>query len=269
MSRAPASRSLLLAAALAIATGACSPLSSVQVPDLGGLPTATPPAATPAVDGGAPGSPGAASPSTSPATGSAQEALEVIAAFRAWAASGTSFQARFSGDSRHTTTILDVSGVLLVDGSDAEIKATFAFPKEGKARTDWRLVKGTDWVRFDGSKWRRLAAPAPAEMLDPFAGARKGGNLRYLGPVDGEPGHYRFELDARYLHPVLIPASNLTAEDIATGTLTLVVRRDGTPIRGAWHMKGKGRVSGQLQAVEIDLDITYSKLGEPITITRP
>lgn len=262
-------RRAALLAGLALAAAACSPLSSVQVPALGGLPSAAPPAASAPGSAGPSAPAGGASPSASPASGSTAEAVAVIAAFRDWVASGTSFEVRFKGDSRHTTTILDVAGVLDVDGSNAEIRATFNFPGEGKGRTEWRLVKGTDWVKFDKAKWRRLAAPAPTAMVDPFAGARKGGTLKYLGPVEGEEGHYRFTLDAAYLHPVLIPAYNLTAEEITTGALELVVRRDGSPVRGTWHMKGKGRVSGQLQAVEIDLDLTYAKLGEDFPIRKP
>jgi hypothetical protein len=72
-----------------------------------------------------------------------------------------------------------------------------------------------------------------------------------------------------YLHPVLIPAGNLTAERISSTKLRLVTDEHGIPVRGTWTMRGKGRVSGQLQAIVIELDLTFSKVGEPLTIKEP
>ena len=90
-----------------------------------------------------------------------------------------------------------------------------------------------------------------------------------MGPVAGEDGLHRVELTATYLHPALIPAGNLTAEVITSTKLRLVTDADGIPVRGTWTMRGKGRVSGQLQAIVIDLDLAFSKIGEPLTIKEP
>jgi hypothetical protein len=72
-----------------------------------------------------------------------------------------------------------------------------------------------------------------------------------------------------YMHPLLIPARNLTVEKVRTTKLTLVVTAQGRPVRATWNMDGTGRVSGQLQAVSIDLDLKYSRWGVDVTIAKP
>jgi hypothetical protein len=254
---------LIVAAALVGA--ACQPVALGPLPSLGRL-LATPsmsPAATPGPD--APSTGG--SPSVAPAARAAVAVLDGLAAFAA--DPDRTYRASFTGESRHTTDILRVKGTLDVSGDDAAIGASFRFPREGSGRTDYRLVAGDDWLRTDDGAWRRLKAPAPEVVFDPFAGTHDGSRMQYMGPVEGEDGLHRVELTATYLHPVLIPAGNLTAERISSTKLRLVTDEAGIPVRGTWTMRGKGRVSGQLQAIAIELDLTFSKVGEPLTIKEP
>ena len=245
---------------LAVASAACQPVALGPLPSLGRL-VATPsasPAATPADAG---------SPVAAPA---AQAALAVLDGLAAFAADPErTYRASFTGESRHTTDTLKVKGTLDVSGDDAAIGATFRFGRDGSSRTDYRLVGGHDWLRIDEGAWRRLKAPAPEVVLDPFAGTHDGTRVQYMGPVTGEDGLHQVELTAMYLHPVLIPARNLTAERISSTKLRLVTDAEGIPVRGTWTMRGKGRVSGQLQAIAIELDLTFSKVGEPLTIKEP
>jgi hypothetical protein len=211
--------------------------------------------------------PTAAAPTPTPASAAA---LAVIDGLRALAADqGRTYRVKFRGDSRHTTDILDVRGTLDVAGEDAAITSSFVFPRQGTARTDYRRKGTDDWARFDRGKWRTLKGIGAAEVVDPLAGAREGGRLQYLGPVEGATDRYQVELDGMVLHPVLIPAVNLTDEDTVSARLRLVTDAAGRPISGTWTFRGTGRVSRQLQAVEIDLDLTFSKVGEKIKITAP
>lgn len=254
---------LLIVAAAIVA--ACQPVALGPLPSLAGLlasPTPSP-AATQDAGGASP----AASPSVAPAARAAVAVLDGLAAFAA--DPDRTYRVSFTGDSRHSTDILKVKGTLDVSADDAAIGVTFRFPREGTGRTDYRLVDGDDWVRIDEGAWRRLKAPAPETVLDPFAGTHDGSRMQYMGPVEGEDGLHQVELTATYLHPVLIPAGNLTAERISTTKLKLVTDADGIPVRGTWTMRGKGRVSGQLQAIAIELDLTFSKVGEPLTIKEP
>ncbi|HEY3335218.1 MAG TPA: hypothetical protein VGK16_08285 [Candidatus Limnocylindrales bacterium] len=256
------------AIALIVTTGAvlaaCAPAGLPPLPS-GILATATPVARASAAP--ASGVPAGASPSPSSA---ASTAVAVLANARAFAADGTlSFRVTFTGVSRHTTDILDVKGTLDVDGTDAALKATVDFPRGGLARTAYRRVGDSDWFQFDKDPWKTVKGVAPGQMVEPFAGLRDGGTVQYLGEVDGEPGHYLVETTGMYMHPVLIPARNLTDEKVRTTKLRLVVDADGRPVRATWNMDGTGRVSGQLQAVSIDLELSYSRWGSDLTITRP
>ena len=269
MRRAPhaAARTSVIAVVIATALvgAACQPVALGPLPSLGRL-LATPsasPAATPGPDAASPG----ASPPVAPAARAAVAVLDGLTTFAA--DPDRTYRASFTGESRHTTDILKVKGTLDVSGDAAAIGATFRGSGKGSGRTDYRLVEGDDWLRFDEGAWRRLEAPAPEIVLDPFAGTHDGSRPQYMGPVEGEDGLHRVELTATYLHPVLIPAGNLTAERISSTKLRLVTDELGIPVRGTWTMRGKGRVSGQLQAIAIELDLTFSKVGEPLTIKQP
>jgi hypothetical protein len=255
-----------LVGVMTVTGAACQPVALGPLPSLGRLPaTSASPTVTPA-DAGSPG----ASSSAAPAAPAARAAVTVLDGLAAFASDPErTYRASFTGESRHTTDTLKVKGTLDVSGDDAAIGATFRFPREGSARTDYRLVGGHDWLRTDEGAWRRLKTPAPEIVLDPFAGTHDGTRVQYMGPVDGEDGLHQVELTAMYLHPALIPAGNLTAERISSTKLRLVTDADGIPVRGTWTMRGKGRVSGQLQAIAIELDLTFSKVGEPLTIKEP
>lgn len=251
----------------ATAVAGCQPMSIGPLPSLDGVagsPTSS--ATAPAtIESAAP----AASPSASPAAGAAA-GLAVLDGLETFAEDpDRTYRVSFSGDSRHTTDILRVKGTLDVSGDDAAIGTVFRFPGQGTGRSDYRLVDGTDWVRFDKGSWRGLKSPEPAVVLDPFAGLHDGSRVQYLGPVKGKDDEFQVELNATYLHPVLIPAVNLTAEKVTRAKVLLVTDAKGIPIRGTWEMRGQGRVSGQLQAIAIDLDLDFSKIGEPLTIRKP
>ena len=194
----------------------------------------------------------------------------MIDGLRAFAADeGRTYRVTITGDSRHTTDILAVDGTLDVSGEDAAITAQFRFPGQGTGRTDYRRVGAKHWIRVDRGAWRALRGVAAADVVDPLAGAREGGKLQFLGPVTGKPDRFTVELDGMVLHPVLIPAVNLTAEQVLTTTLRLVTDAAGRPVSGTWAFRGTGRVSGQLQAVEIDLELRFSNIGEPVSIKAP
>jgi hypothetical protein len=229
-------------------------------------------AATPVVTP-APSATGATGPATSAGptpTSAAAAAQAVIDGLRAFAADeGQTYRVSITGDSRHTTDILAVEGTLDVSGDDAAITARFRFPGQGTGRTDYRRVGADDWIRFDRGTWRVLRGVAAGDVVDPLAGARDDGKLQYLGPVSGKPDRFTVELDGMVLHPVLIPAGNLTDEQVLTTTLQVVTDATGRPVSGTWAFRGTGRVSGQLQAVEIDLELVFSNIGKPVSIKAP
>ena len=231
-------------------------------------PAASTPAATSATSApGASGPATSAAPTPTPATAAAQAVIDGLRAFAT--DEGRTYRVTITGDSRHTTDILAVDGTLDVSGEDAAITAQFRFPGQGTGRTDYRRVGAKHWIRVDRGAWRALRGVAAADVVDPLAGAREGGKLQFLGPVTGKPDRFTVELDGMVLHPVLIPAVNLTAEQVLTTTLRLVTDAVGRPVSGTWAFRGTGRVSGQLQAVEIDLELRFSNVGKPVSIKAP
>jgi hypothetical protein len=72
------------------------------------------------------------------------------------------------------------------------------------------------------------------------------------------------------IHPVTIPF-NIRAEKVRTTSLEVLIDEDGRPAIGTWKAENQARVgdSGQLQGVDYELKLTFSKLGDPVGITAP
>jgi hypothetical protein len=194
----------------------------------------------------------------------------VVEGLRAFAGDGSrTLRVTFTGVSRHSLDTLVVEGVLDVAGEDASVTASFEFPRGWTGVVDYRRIGSRDWVRVDRGRWTALEVPDETAMVDVFAGTHDGTRLQYLGPVTGSADRFEFELTGMILHPVLIPASNLTDEKVTRTKVVLVTDESGRPVSGTWTMRGQGRVSGQLQEIAIDLDLTFSRLGEPVRIVGP
>ena len=71
------------------------------------------------------------------------------------------------------------------------------------------------------------------------------------------------------MNPVLIPAGNLSDTVLTTPTLTLLIDAAGQPIKGTAQIDGRGRVSGQLQEIVIDLTVAFTKVGQAVSIKAP
>jgi hypothetical protein len=193
-----------------------------------------------------------------------------IAAFVKLVAKGNlAYQATFRGLSRHTTTRLPVKGTIAVSGRDYRVTAAFTF-KNGTASVDHRYVGGKGWVRFDGAKWQGLTGFKPAASMSPFALVSGVGAVRYLGTkkVAGKT-LYQVQIPSVPMQPILIPATNLTKETVTRGILDLMIDEAGRPVTGAATIQGTGRVSGQLQEIVIELNLTFSKVGQRVTVSAP
>jgi hypothetical protein len=184
---------------------------------------------------------------------------------------GFSYQATFSGRSRHTTDILPVSkGLLQVSGTNTLVRATFAFPSGPRYAVEHRYVGGKAWIKYDTTdSWHRVAI-RPADTMAAFAAIRSKTDVTYLGPVEsGGRTLYRVSFRSAIVNPVMIPASNLTDTSLTTPKLTVLLDAAGRPVKGTAEIEGKGRVSGQLQEIVIDLTVTFTKLGQAVTIKAP
>jgi hypothetical protein len=215
---------------------------------------------------GASRAPASARPSPSPNPSTA-----AIAAFVALVTKdGFSYQATFTGRSRHTTDILPISkGVLQVHGKDVLVRATFKFPT-GSSTVEHRWVGGKGWIRYDPSlAWDRLALK-PEGTMAAFAWVRTPADVTFVEAVkiDGRT-LYRVSFRSAIVNPVMIPASNLTETALRSPKLELLIDAAGRPVRGTAEIDGQGRVSGQLQEIVIDLEVAFTKVGQAVSIKAP
>ena len=231
------------------------------VVDPGGSAKATPASSHTTVASRAP----TASPSTVPATAAVKAFVALVTQ------KDFSYQAIFSGRDRHSTDILPISkGVLQVSGANVLVRATFAFPGGTKYPVEARIVAGKTWLKYDTTEpWKRVTLKA-ADTMAAFAAVRTIADVTYLKSVqsDGKT-FYQVSIRSAIVNPLMIPAGNLSDTSLTTPKLTLLIDTAGRPVKGTAEIDGKGRVSGQLQEIVIDLAVAFSKVGEPVTIKAP
>jgi hypothetical protein len=209
-----------------------------------------------------------ASPTASPAQDPGRVAVKAFVALVT--KKGFSYQATFTGDSRHTTDILPLrSGVLQVSGADVLVRVTFTFPNGDRPVVEHRYVGGKAWLREVPRAWTRMTLKA-ADSMAAFASVKTVADVTYHGPKkDGSRTLYSVSFRSAIVNPRMIPAVNLSETVLSTPKLTLLIDAAGTPIRGTAEIDGRGRVSGQLQEIVIDLTVTFTKVGRAVTITAP
>jgi hypothetical protein len=209
--------------------------------------------------------PATPAPSADPGT----LALQRFVAFASKA--GASYQATFTGQSRHTTDILPISkGLLQVSGANVLVRATFTFPNGRPYTTEHRFVGGTAWIRYSPEPWERLRGFTEANSMAAFPAVHAATDVTYLGPKTvGGKVLYQVQVKSAIVHPVMIPAGNLTEETVTSPKLIVLVDAAGRPVRGTAEIRGRGRISRQLQEIVIDLELTFTKVGQAVKITAP
>jgi hypothetical protein len=184
---------------------------------------------------------------------------------------GFAYQATFTGKSRHTVDVLPITnGILQVNGRDVRVRATFTFKDGARIAVEHRSVAGKGWIRFGTSGWLGMTRFGPADSMAAFAAVHGPPDVTYLGPVTtGGKTAYRITMPSVIVNPIMIPASNLTERVITSSRLELLVDAAGRPLSGKASIDGQGRVSGQLQEIVIDLNLTFVKVGQKVTIAAP
>jgi hypothetical protein len=218
---------------------------------------------------GSPTSSASAAPATSP---SVDPSAAAIRAFVAFAASPkATYQATFTGHQRASVTIITISrGTLQVDGRDVLVRGTFTFPRKDRYVVEHRYVGGKAWIRFSPMPWQRLASFDATDSMGAFAAVHGPADVTYLGPVRvGSRILYKVRIHSAIVNPVMVPAFNLTERAVTGSRFDVLVDAAGHPVSGDAEITGRGRVSGQLQEIAIDLRVTFRKLGDPVTITAP
>lgn len=183
---------------------------------------------------------------------------------------GFSYQATFSGKDRHSASIATVSkGLLQVHGDDVRVRATFS-DSSGSTVVEHRYVDGKAWVRFATYvDWQRITIK-PTESMGAFISIGSAADVTYLDTVKSAgKTYYQVEFRSAIVHPAIIPYVNLTDEHLTKPTMTILIDAAGRPIRGTTEINATGRVSGQLQEIIIELKVTFSKVGQAVSISAP
>jgi hypothetical protein len=215
--------------------------------------------------------PASHSPAAPSASAKADPATGAVTGFVALVTKkGFSYQATFTGQSRHSTDIFPISkGLLQVSGDDVLVRATWAFPGH-KYAVEHRYVDGKGWVRYDvRDTWHRLTFH-PADSMAAFASIRTKADVTYLGTVKvAGKTYYQVSFRSAIVNPVMIPAGNLSDTALTSPKLTLLIDETGQPYKGTAEIDGRGRVSGQLQEIVIDLTVAFTKVGQAVSIKAP
>jgi hypothetical protein len=229
-------------------------------------PSAVPGTSAPAASGSASVAP--SQPSASPH----DPATAAIQAFVAFASNPkSSYQATFSGESRQTITIIKITkGLLQVNGADVLVRATFTFPDRRSGVVEHRFVDGKPWIRLDRGRWQRLTDWVATDSMAAFPAVRALNDVTYLGPKK-VAGKTLFQVQVRsaIVNPVMIPEINLSDTVVTSPKLVVLIDAAGRPVSGTAEIDGRGRVSGQLQELVIDLTIKFIKVGQPVSIAAP
>lgn len=248
----------LVALVVALVAACANPAVTIQ-------PTSTP--ANPAASGAGPS--GSSTPRPSARADPGQTALKAFVALVT--KKGFSYQATFTGDSRHTTDILPIrEGLLQVSGEDVRVRARFSYPSGGRYTVEHRYVGGRAWIRYSTSEaWARMTFRS-SDSMGAFAAIKTAADVTYLGPVEsGGTTFYKVRFRSAVVNPVMIPADNLSDLALTSPRLDLLIDATGRPVRGTAEIDGRGRVSGQLQEIVIDLKLTFTKVGKAVSISAP
>lgn len=182
------------------------------------------------------------------------------------------YQATFTGVSRHTADVLPISkGLLQVNGSSVRVRATFTYKRTGGVMTvEHRAVGGRAWIKYGSQPWLRWPGYEASDSMAAFAAVHAPPDVTYLGPVkSGGKTSYRVSIASAIVNPVMIPFSNLSDTAITDPKLELLIDANGRPLSGTATIIGRGRISGQLQEIVIELKLTFLKVGQKVTIAAP
>jgi hypothetical protein len=181
-----------------------------------------------------------------------------------------SYHATLRGEMVGAISGLKVDGVIDVAGDNYAEDITWTFLQPPPAPVSVRVVGTNRWVRIDRGKWEKVNIAVASNS--PFADLNSNEDVQVLRTehIGGKDLHH-LQLSGGGLiaAPDLIPAGNLTNEHVDKIDFELVVDDKGVPLTGTWRLHGEARVSGQLQGIRIDLDLTFTKVGSKIVIKAP
>jgi hypothetical protein len=201
-----------------------------------------------------------------------------IAAFAKRSAGGKfSYRVSFKGEVRMSVDRLPIAGAMDVSGPDFSTSFTYDFeptyPGLGKYRVQVRGIDDRGWIKRGSGAWQEIKTYGPTQSYVPFKTVTAAADVRYLGPVKigGSTFHKVLVKDAILIHPNTLPYQS-QKERVDESEVEVLIDNAGTPRSGTWTLRGQARIgqgNGQLQRVVYDLQLTFSKVGDRLSIKRP
>ena len=186
-----------------------------------------------------------------------------------------SYRITYEGKTALSADTLPIAGQMDVSGADFAASWTYDLTRDygiGKIRVEVRGVKGKGYIRTDGAAWKSIKGFDASDSYVPFKAVSAVEDVKYLGPakIDGTEYHKVSIPKAVLIHPTTLIGA-VKEEKVDDSKLELVIDDKGQPRRATWELKARARVgqSGQLQRVEYELDLRFSKVGAKLTIKRP
>jgi hypothetical protein len=248
---------------MALVIGACAPL----IP-------------RPIVSSAAPSDGAGSSAALAPASASVEPDHHeaAIAAFVELVTSGDlTYHVGYKGQVAASADVLPIAGSMDVAGKDFASSWTYDFDPEypgvGKKKVQVRGVGSKGWIKRGGGAWKAIKGYGVEDSYVPFKGVKGVDDVTYHGSVEvnGQTRHRISIPKSVLIHPGTIPYQ-IQKEKVDRSTLEILIDDQGRPRSGTWHLVGQGRVGtgvGQLQRIVYDLDVTFSKVGDRVTVTRP
>jgi hypothetical protein len=180
-----------------------------------------------------------------------------------------SYHASLTGNVAGAISGLSMEGAIDVSGDDYNEVLTYAFITPPKVPVSVRVVGSKRWIRIDRSGWTKVSSAMASNS--PFADLSTDEGVQVIRTehVGGKDLHHITMTGGLIVALDLIPAGNLTNERVNKTDLELVVDDAGNPLTGTWRLDGEARVSGQLQGIKIEVDMTFTKVGSKIVIKAP
>jgi hypothetical protein len=180
-----------------------------------------------------------------------------------------SYHASLTGNIAGAISGLSIVGAIDVSGDDYAEALTYSFITPPNVPVGVRVLDTKRWVRVDRSGWTKVSSAMASNS--PFADLSTGNAVQAVRTehVGGKDLHHIKMTGGLIIALDLIPAGNLTNERVNKTELELVVDDAGNPMTATWRLEGDARVSGQLQEIRIEVDMTFTKVGSKIVITAP
>jgi len=188
-----------------------------------------------------------------------------------------SYHVAFDGSVRASVNLLPIVGAMDVSGNDFASSFTYDFSHDyvnvGKVRVQVRGVNGRGYMKSGAAAWRTIKNFGVGQSYVLFKNVKAPKDVRYLGAVrvSGKTLHKIAVPGALLIHPNTIPGMS-KKEEVDDTEFAVVIDDAGRPRSGTWKLWGKSRVgegTGQLQHVVYEVELTFSKVGSKIRISRP